>query len=305
MFLDVEPMLAHPSKTIAPSPEQAVRKLQMAGGWQFDLKWDGIRALVFIDHGAISIRSRIHNEITWRYPDIAETLAAAYPRSKIVLDGELVVIGKDGKPDFWAAHRRDAQGTRGAAARMARTVPATFIPFDLLWWHRTDRRDVSYLLRASLLQHQADTRLAGLPNVRYSAPSSEGQVMWDFIHEQEIEGLIAKREDSAYRGGRHHSWIKIKPTKRLSALVAGIDGQKDALLLRLLDETGQLIDIGRVGSGISGKQMREVVIALESGHPVIVDIDYMSISPQGQLRMPVFKGLRRDVDLLSCTINQL
>jgi bifunctional non-homologous end joining protein LigD len=305
VFLDVEPMLAHPSKTIAATPEQAVRKLQMASGWHFDLKWDGIRAVVFIDHGSISIKSRIHNDITWRYPDVATTLAAAYPRSKIVLDGELVVIGKDGKPDFWAAHKRDAQGTKGAAARMARTTPATFVPFDLLWWHRTDRRDVSYLLRASLLQHQVDTRLADLPNVKFCPPSAEGQVMWDFIHEQEMEGLIAKRSDAPYRGGRQHTWIKIKPTKRLSALVAGIDGQKDALLLRLLDEKGQLVDIGRVGSGISGKQMREVVAALETHRPVIVDIDYMSISPQGQLRMPVFKGVRRDVDLLTCTIDQL
>ena len=141
-------MLCEPSKKIASSVEGVLAGMMASGTWFYDLKYDGIRAMVFVDDGAVHIKNRVEREISYRYPELVAAFAQAYPRGSMVFDGEIVCFGADGKPDFAGAHKRDAQSGAVAAASLVATTPATFMAFDLLWHLGHDLRAIPYTVRS-------------------------------------------------------------------------------------------------------------------------------------------------------------
>jgi bifunctional non-homologous end joining protein LigD len=282
-------------------PEQTIAALTRAG-WLFELKFDGIRAVITRTlEGSVRITNRRGADITVRYPDVVETWSVMESFTGVV-DGEIIVTDGLGRPDFAAAHLRDAQSTVSRIRRLAAQYPAVLMPFDVLERDGVDLRAQPYTDRREALE----AMLSG----PVPMSSTDGAAMWAFVREQQLEGLIAKRPDAAYRPGRQKAWVKIKSTRRISALVGGIvpgkgsRGDIGALELYLLDQ-GVLRPIGQVGSGMSMRDMALLRERAASGTPTVVDVEFLEVAPSGVLRMPVFKGIRTDVSPLDCTLDTL
>lgn len=297
-------MLASPAPG---SPTEAVvNALQEQGTWWFEAKFDGVRAVLSrTSRGGIQITNRRQVDITYRYPDVEERFEGIDFVG--VLDGEIICVDAAGRPAFERAHRRDAQATAAAARRLSLTLPATFVPFDVLEVGGKDVRPEPYTARRMRL----GTMLAGEKDV-WSISSQDGAAMWSVVTSWNLEGLVAKLGTSSYTPGRSQHWLKLKSTKRISALVSGYTpgkgsrGAVGALTLVLYDTQAQaLVPIGKVGSGLSAQDLRTAAQQLEAKVPTVVDVEYLEVSASGQLRMPVFKGFRQDVPIEECTIDTL
>lgn len=296
------PDLMLASTTDLPQGE-AAKTLTDTGDWAAELKLDGIRAVAIVTPSSAKLYNRRRLDITYRYPDIVEHLLKLGQTA--ILDGEIIVMGPDGQPDFSRAHRRDAQGRAHRARQLAKTLPARFVAFDILATD-VDVQGQSYTRRRALLERLARHGLEVNPC------SDDGELMWEFVRTQHLEGLVLKRKDSVYRPGRSQAWIKVKNVRRLSAIVTGYDvgeGHRadtfGALHLALFDHDYELVPIGRVGSGFTNADCVSIRRHLDAGDPIVVEVKYLDVSPTGQLRQPVFVGVRNDVDRFDCATDQL
>jgi bifunctional non-homologous end joining protein LigD len=306
--------LAQPSKDIAPTADEALIALDDVGSWWFDIKWDGIRCLAYVEDGEVQLINRRQRDITFRYPDIVEALAKAYAGTSVVLDGEIVAFDAEGNVDFPAMHRRDAQENERSASILAEKCPATYVAFDILFGQGHDYRGLPYAARRGLLVTES-ARLEAVPERLQVSPSGkDGLAMWAMVLERRLEGLIAKAHNSMYRGGRSSNWVKIKPVKSVTAIVSGYDyGDKDskfehtmgALHLALLNDATEFVPIGKVGTGFTEADRDWFRDALDAQNVLLVEVEYQEVSPNLQLRFPSYKGVRTDVDLLSATMEQL
>jgi bifunctional non-homologous end joining protein LigD len=306
-------MLANQHKTVHPDVNAAVATLVASGDYIFDIKWDGVRCIAYIEGGKATLINRRKVNITYRYPEVVAALETRYPKHSMVFDGEIICF-KDGLPDFARIHRRDAQQSERAVEQLVKSSPATFMAFDLLCFRGDDLRLQPYIARRALLRTETtEWTEMQVPELQFSTSEPDGNVMWDFIKQHSMEGLIAKTKSGTYRAGRSPSWIKLKPTSTLSAIVSGVDPGEGAraatfgaLHLCLLDEGMSLQSIGKVGSGFKGADLKLVLEKLKTPTtPLVIEVEYQEVSPNGQLRFPVFKGIRSDVNFLDCTTDQL
>lgn len=287
-------------------PGEAARRLTATGRWAAEVKLDGIRAVATIDGTSVTLHNRRHVDITHRYPDVVQALGKLGIAA--VLDGEIVVM-RDGRTDFAAAHRRDAQGNARDARALAKTLPATFVAFDILELNHINVRNLSYEKRRTRLE----TLGAAHVGLRVNPSSDDGEAMWSYVLEHRLEGLVLKRKDSRYRGQRDDAWVKVKSLKRVSAVVYGYTAGRGhrastfgALRLALLaDDT--FVPVGSVGTGFSNEDCELIWARLrdEQYYPIIVDVEYMELTNGGHLRQPRFCCLRTDLDLTDCTYDQV
>jgi bifunctional non-homologous end joining protein LigD len=287
------------------SPESVIKELQGTGKWWFEIKFDGIRAIVTrTADGEVTITNRRQVDITHRYPDVVERMSSTSFVG--VVDGEIVCF-TGGRPDFEKAHRRDAQSTLSKIRRLAIQIPAVFIPFDVLQVGAKDVRGETYTARRMRLA----TVFAGASDI-WSLSSQDGLTMWTAVEQFQLEGLVAKLGASAYTPGRSPLWQKIKAKQRISVLVSGYTagkgsrGEIGALTLALWDPAARsLRSVGRVGSGMSVSDQALVLARLKASQPVVVDVEYLEVSSAGQLRNPVFKGVRMDISPSECVVATL
>ncbi len=287
-------------------------------GWVHEVKWDGIRALVEVTAGRLRITSRNENDVTAAYPELSGLAELGH---EFLLDGEIVALGS-GVPSFGALadrmHVRDAT----KAARLAQTNPVTLLVFDLL------RLDGVDLTSRPLSERRADLLSLGLDDVAWQVPPTydDGQVILEAAEAQGLEGIVSKKVSSLYHPDRRSKdWLKfpIRPTG--SYVVGGYRHEtgSDARLGAVLvgePVDGRLVFRGRVGSGIAGKagqRLGELLRPLaQATSPfseelprmdvegttwvqpsVIVDVQYLTITGDGRLRQPAYRGVRNDLDV--------
>ncbi|MDW5596498.1 DNA ligase D [Conexibacter stalactiti] len=238
--------------------------------WGHEVKWDGIRALLWCDHGQVRIESRTQREITDRYPEIKPIGRALAARGiyEVLLDGELVALDDAGKPSFERLQSRMNAGSEAAIRRAARGNPVTYVIFDLL--HRDGRSllDTPYEARRAVLDGLA------LDGAAWRVPAyhrGNGAALLAATREQGLEGIVAKRLDSRYEPGRRGgSWLKLRNRLRQELVIGGWlpgegnrEGRIGALLVGDRDEPGgPLRYAGRVGSGLSEAQLDELLARL-------------------------------------------
>ena len=291
----VEPMLARIGKPFD-SPAHL-----------FEIKWDGVRALTYVEQGAHRMHGRRRRDLAGRYPELA--FLAQLPDGT-VLDGELVVLRADGTPDFRAMiGRENATGERVAAG--ARQRPVVYVVFDLLY------EDGTSLLAAPL--HQRRDRLARLvaaanePRLLLSeGVVGAGKALFEAVQLRGLEGIVGKRLDSPYLAGeRTDAWQKMKLVQQIHCLVLGYepDGERDfKSLIVATDVDGELRCVGKVGSGIGDAErevLRRVLLATRIDAPLIdagmkgcwvapglyCTVNFLEWTASGSLRAPVFVGL--------------
>jgi bifunctional non-homologous end joining protein LigD len=284
--------------------------LPLGEHWAYEVKWDGVRALVAVERGRIRATSRNGNDITGGYPELH---ALSCPDA--LLDGELVAL-VDGVPDFGALQSR--MHVRSPSPALVAAIPVTFLPFDVLHVHDSSVLGASYDERRSLLTEL----LPEAPAPFYG----DGSVLLAMTSEQGLEGLVAKRRTSPYLPGRRtEDWVKVKHVHRQSAVVCGWkegaggrSGRLGSLLLGVQSADG-LVYAGHVGTGFSVASLRHLGALLEplarSASPyrgevpveharvahwvepvLVVDVDHTAWTKDGRLRHPSYKGLRNDLD---------
>jgi bifunctional non-homologous end joining protein LigD len=309
--LDLRPMLA----TAGPLP-------RTPAGWSYEIKWDGIRALGHVEAGRLHLVGRNGTDLSDRYPEL-RPLGRELGSRDAVLDGEIVVFGRDGRPDFQALQSRMHVQSAATQRRLAETVPAVYVLFDLLWLDGRSIMDHPYVERRALLE---GLRLEGpswqTPPVSRDDPAP----LVTFVQERELEGLVSKRLDSRYEPGRRSTaWIKTKFHLRQELVVGGWtegqgrrDGALGALLLGYHEEAGgPLRYAGKVGTGFSDKELRRLQGVLAGlarddnpfeGGPkpprgahfvepeLVAEIRFTEWTHDGTVRHPAYLGTRDDRD---------
>jgi len=294
------------------------------GNWALEMKWDGIRALAFIEAGKLRLMSRTGRDITLAYPELAG-LGAAIPHKQALLDGEIVVFGAGGWPEFEALQPRIHVTDALAAARLASLSPVTYLVFDVLQLDGRPLVDLPYRDRRSLL----DSLPVNGPfwQVPPSFPGEDFEAVREVSRQHSMEGIVAKRLDSRYVAGtRSDYWLKIKNSRRQEVVVAGWkpgkgnrEGQVGSLLVGVHGPSGELEYAGHVGTGFTVETLRILGRLLEPlrrdtspfDEPVppehartavwtepslVIDVSFDLWTRAGRMRAPVYKGLRDDID---------
>lgn len=290
------------------APPKNERIEQLRGTHAFDLKLDGIRAIIYCDDGEVTIINRSMKDITHRFPDVVRGVmlyGASVNASSFVLDGEVVAVSGS----FQDTARRDKQTKPEDVSRVMGEVPVVFVAFDLLWSDGTDLRNQPFEWRRQALELMA---LNGREALSTSVLSMD-PAFFETVKAKGLEGVIAKRLRATYRTGRFSDWTKFKAVRSITAIMVGYEkgtGAREhfgAGFLALVDTTGipAFVEIGRVGTGFTASEIDHLKAQMDAGNPVVVEIECLNKSKDGKLRFPVYKGLRTDLSVLDARLSQL
>jgi bifunctional non-homologous end joining protein LigD len=301
----IVPMLARLSKM--PPDEDA---------YGFEVKWDGIRAVVYSRPRAddLAIENRNLRDITFKYPEL-HRLAGL----NAVIDGEIVALDENGRPSFERLQRRMHLSSEAAVqARMADT-PVQFMAFDLIWHDGRDLTALPYTERRDALE------ALDLNGPCWQTPAwrrGDGTALLEAAKAQALEGVMAKRLDSPYCAGKRTSyWLKIKAKLGQELVIAGWlpgEGRRMNTLGALLVgyyEDGELRYAGRVGTGFKEDDLRMLMTELKARArdtspftpppepprqaifvepELVAEVEFTEWTREGILRHPSYKGLRDD-----------
>ena len=303
---DVEPMLA----TLADNPMDAP-------GWLFEIKWDGFRALSYLDNKKVDIRSRNNKKFNEKFYPLRAALEDWDVRA--VVDGEIIVMNEKGYPDFNALQtwRSEADGE------------LVYYVFDILWYDGMDVTGAPLRARRDLLKTIVPARGAIRLSENFDISGTE---LMTLAGSMGLEGILAKNESSRYVAGqRSKDWLKIKTIKQQEVIIGGYTRNENsnklfsALLLGMY-RNGAFEFTGPVGTGFTVKAQKEILQKLKpletpkcpfSEVPdynkpsrfrpnppkaevtwvkpaLVAEVNYRTLASDGTFRHPSFKGLRED-----------
>jgi bifunctional non-homologous end joining protein LigD len=304
--------------------------------WGLELKWDGVRALAYIERGKVRLMSRTERDITVTYPELSRLGGATAlrkpgsdgpapaPRKQLLLDGEIVVFGDSGWPEFEALQPRMHVASAAQANMLAAQTPVIYLIFDLLQLDGRPLMDLEYSERRGLLDELA------LNGPNWQTPPWFSGADFEAVRavsvERGMEGVVAKRLDSRYTPGvRTDNWRKIKNVRDQEAVVAGYKpgkgnrtGLVGSLLIGVNDASG-LVYAGHVGTGFTDETLHMLTGKLrplrrpdspfdgpvppEHARPavwveprLVIQVSFDRWTKAGRMRAPVYKGLREDID---------
>ena len=306
----IKPMLAESRETPFDSADHI-----------YELKWDGTRALCFLKD-----RQRFQNRrmtfIEQRYPDLK-----VRTKKPAILDGEIVVMW-EGRPSFEKLQERERPGGKIHQDYLVKTLPATYVAFDVLYIGTESVMGQTQMERKALLKEvlEEDDRIVVSDYIE-----ARGVDYYNAVLARGLEGIIAKRRDARYSPGkRSKDWIKIKKKTTLDCVIAGItagEGEREdtfgSLIMGAYHE-GSLFHVGRVGTGFSEAfrhQLFKRLVALrqeECPFPEVPEIDahvgfwtrpevvaevhFLEFSKDRHMRAPSFSRLREDKRPEDCVV---
>jgi len=238
-------------------------ELPVGDGWTYEVKWDGMRALCFVDGPGLRVQSYNERDVTVSWPELAG-LPEAVPATTALFDGELVATDADGRPDFGLLQRRMHVTDPAEAQRRSIEVPVAYVVFDLLHLDGHDLTALPLTDRRRLL----DQVLEPAARWRCSPLHDDGPALLAAARDRGLEGVVAKRLASLYEPGtRTRSWVKVKVRQRQEMVVGGwVPGEGNragrigALLVGYHDEPsdGPLRFAGRVGTGFREAELQRL-----------------------------------------------
>jgi bifunctional non-homologous end joining protein LigD len=310
-----------------PMPERVEPMLARSGSlpredgrWAYEVKWDGVRVIAFAQGGRVRLQARTGRDVTERYPEL-RPMGRALGAREVVLDGEVVAFGPDGRPSFQRLQGRMHLTSERAVRRLAEHEPVTYVAFDLLY---EDGRDLTALPYAERRERLLALGLAG---PAWQVPAhhvGDGAALLEATRGQGLEGVVAKRLDCPYTPGRRSPvWIKVKNVRRADAVIGGWmpgEGNRSGRIGALLvgfhrDEEEGLRYAGRVGTGFDEAELERLARTLAplareespfAGRQpprtarfvaprLVCAVDYGELTQAATLRHPVYRGLRDDV----------
>jgi len=300
------PMLAQIGTVVPPTD----------ANWIYEVKWDGVRALCYIQNGQVRMVSRNGNVIDRQYPELS-ILPHRIKAQTAIVDGEIAALNERGVASFELLQRRINVADASSVATQARHHPVVFYAFDLLYLDGRDLRGLPLIERKRLLKEVLQ------PNdvVRYSENFSDGKALFEAAKQQGVEGIVGKKASSFYESRRSGDWAKYKIHSSDSFLLCGFtEGARDhfgALVLGIHDK-GKLKWSGNVGTGFDRKTMKAIYDKLaplattkcplepDKNLPkkdvtwvrpeLVCEVEFANWTEDGRLRAPVWKGFRADID---------
>ncbi|HEV7620653.1 MAG TPA: DNA ligase D [Flavisolibacter sp.] len=305
-------------KNITPMLATLVNEPVEKEGWFYEMKWDGYRAISFMDNGNVQLCSRNNKSFNEKYYPLHQSLKNW--NINAVLDGEIVMVDKNGVPDFSGLQlwRSEDDGQ------------LIYYLFDILWFDGVSvmnlpLEDRRALLKAVLPEDKPDIRISETLNNKKGDAFAQAQQL-------HLEGIMAKKRGSLYiPGSRTKDWLKIKTEKQQELILGGYtknEGTKkhfSALLLGIM-ENGSFQFVTPVGTGFTMKMQEEIIKKAKPyktstcpfatvpefnkpsrfrPHPpkasvtwikpkIVVEISYREMTRNGAIRQPSFRGLRED-----------
>ena len=277
--------------------------------WLYEVKWDGIRLVSFIDDDKVSLQTRAGRVVDAEYPQL-QSISRLVNAKQAVLDGEVVILDDEGRPSFQLLQNRGKE---------SRTMQ--YIVFDILYFDGQRLFRVPLEDRKRLLRDVV--RDAGL--LKYSDHVvGQGKAFYRAARENRLEGIVAKLRDSPYQPGiRSSAWLKIKAVRSQDVVIGGFTAPRNsrkhfgAILVGVYDDS-KLVYSGHTGGGFDEKTLASVYERMKpliikdppfSGKPphtnekptwvkpeLVAEVKFAEWTRDGVMRMPVFLGLRDDVD---------
>ncbi|MFF2243018.1 ATP-dependent DNA ligase [Arthrobacter sp. NPDC058130] len=286
--------------------------------WQYELKWDGVRALVLGDATGIRLISRNGIDMSVSYPELTDR--SRWPEQDFVADGEIIAVGRSGRPDFGLLQGRMKLSKAADVRKAQASTPVRLMLFDLLSEAGEDLR------RLPLGERRRRLELFFRPS---AAPVElSGVIDGDAVHilesvaELGLEGVMAKRSDGRYVGQRSRSWLKLKIERTQEVVVGGWRpgrgerGDSVGSLLLGIPDGSKLRYVGRVGSGFSDRELKELRQQLDAlprktspfrevpradaadanwvSAKLVGEVTFGEWTGTGKLRHPVWRGWRLD-----------
>ena len=235
------------SPPLSPQLARSAETLPDNGDWSFEPKWDGFRAIVFVDDGEQYLQSRNGRPLGRYFPELR------FPEGRYVLDGELVILDARGKQDFDALQQR-IHPAKSRIERLAGETPVRFVAFDLLASGNRSLLDEPFARRRELLEDRIEEPIGLTPCTKERRKAER------WLHT--AEGVVAKRLDAPYTPGERTGMVKIKRVRTADCVVVGWRPGKEAgtlgaLILGLYDSHGVLREVGHT-SGFRAKEKREL-----------------------------------------------
>jgi bifunctional non-homologous end joining protein LigD len=237
-----------PSTPIIPFEPIKKSEVPTTSNWIHQIKWDGVRVLTYYDGKECKLFNRKMNERTQHYPELLKVNEYCNAQS-VILDGEIVALGSDGKPSFHEVMRRDGIRRMERIESVNKLVFITYIVFDILFYNGEWVTHLPLANRNQLLSE------AVLPNqtVLLAESFEDGEALYRLMRQQGMEGIICKKTASSYAvNGKDDRWVKVKNYGDLFAVIGGFTlngGVVNAVLVGVYKEKGQLFYIGHVGTG--------------------------------------------------------
>ena len=232
--------------------------------WLFEVKWDGVRAIAFVEQEEVRLQSRSGLRCERQYPELA-VIHHHIAARQAVLDGEIAVLDEKGVSRFHLIQSRIANTDPNTIAHLVRSTPVVYFVFDLLYLDGYDLRGVALAQRRELLEAVVTPG----PVLRISeAFPGAGDAMLEAARETGLEGILAKHASSTYESKRSREWLKIKIVGEQEFVIGGFtepQGDRDhfgALVLGV-NEGGKLRWVGNVGTGFDQKTLAALYGRLE------------------------------------------
>lgn len=311
---------------------RTIRPMKAAGGelpvgddWVYEIKWDGMRAVAFIDADGVRLQTTNLLNATVSFPELQQLAEVAQGTDALILDGEIVAAADDGTPSFRRLQDRMHIKDAAEAQRRSQVAPVSFIIFDLLHLNGHDTLGLPFTDRRKLLEQLVEPG----PTWRLTqVHDGDGPELLEAVMARGLEGLMAKQRSSRYHEGkRSPSWRKVKPRHRQEFVVGGwAEGKQSRTgtvgsLLIGTYENGELVHAGSVGSGLAGDAVGEwadlvarnaradspfagrvVATAGRTFHFVepceVIEVAFAGWEPDGHVRHPSYLGRRIDKDPL-------
>ena len=286
-------------------------------GWVFEGKWDGYRVLARVNTDGVTLRSRNGQDMTATFPELTELSRLA--EAGTVLDGEVVALNSSSRPDFGLLQKRGRLTRKRDIDRAAERIPVQYMVFDVLHTPETgDLRDTGCTQRREIL------RKVLTPAQHVQIPEYLGDTLaaaMTVSQDLQLEGVVAKRQTSRYESGqRSGDWVKVKHEDHADVVIIGWRqgqgsraGTFGSLLVGIDDDDG-LTYAGRVGTGFSSTQLKELRAQLErlvrktppvSGVPeedasdatwvtpkLAAEVKHSGFTRERRLRHPVWRTLK-------------
>jgi len=304
-------------KQIVPMLARLAEMPKNEDDYGFEVKWDGIRAVAYLDDGDIRLENRNLRDITFKYPE----LHAMAEGRRAIVDGEIVALDENGRPSFELLQGRMHLSSPDVVRLRMKDVPVRFMAFDLMELDGRDTTELPYTERRALLDElDLNGRCWQTPGWR----AGDGSALLAAAREQRLEGVMAKRLTSPYCPGRRTShWLKIKAKLSQELVIGGWlpgEGRRastlGALLVGYYDD-GAFRYAGRVGTGFTETTLADLMQRLgrlaratspfepppappraaRFVEPALVgEVEFTEWTREGILRHPAYKGLRDDKD---------
>jgi bifunctional non-homologous end joining protein LigD len=305
-------------KKIEPMLATLVRKPFSDPEWIFETKWDGIRAICFIQDSKARLVSRSQMEITFRYPELFK-VPKWVQGQEVILDGELVSFDGKGVSRFQLLQQRIGVVEENDISARARTRPVVYVVFDVLYFDGCNLMPAPLLQRKKLLK----AILKPGPYLKFSAHTKgNGEKAFAAAARKHSEGIIAKHATSGYMQRRSSRWLKIKTELRQEVVIGGYTQPKGArehfgALVAGVYRGQKLHYVGNVGGGFNRKSLAATFNILEQyktnrspfaegSQPnervqwvkpqLVAEVKFAEWTADRRMRQPIFLGLRDDKD---------